>query len=855
MAALYYVLLIVAAYSSVALFGHSLQPGLFFPFGVIDAGAWGLEGRTPLNTFNVDLADPAYTLWPNNKLLGDLLSAGQPPLWNPLQGAGEPLAAQYSTRVFSPYQIIESLSPVKTWDYFMLGRLWIAAMLSYLFLKELGLRGLAAFAGGAFYMLSGAFTWFIWLEQMLNVTMVLPALFLCARRVAGKRHPREIAWAALAFALALLGGQPETALYVIVSAGVYFLFCAFSLPRREACAALGRYFIAGVLGLCLAAPLLILFAEHLGLSFNLHPPGGGMGVADRTPPNWLSAIIFPTLYNLPRAHTVTPLNGLWDYVGGYVGATVTVLVFCGLRETRKPWRREYLFFSGLGLFMILKHLGIPPFLWIGHLPLFDQVWSYRWAGAVWVFGLCVAAALGLNALLESKSKPSREQLHLVSAVLMISFFLVLALSFYPHILPEQEGFFVPQTLLGAGIGLSSAVLAVVLAVRGRGTAEGVSALIALAVFELLFAIPRGYDAGDAYLKAIPWLMGLFVVWAVFTNRRGLAVAGGIAAIAALTVVDLKAEHGFPQRHDPFTPAPYVEFLKESPEWTRASGFGGVMFGNSAGALGVQDLHYIQALSIASYQNFADEHLQDARVLNVNRLWFTGVPFRHVTDQNPGNTLWFKDLAKQFGDTPFPPETAMQRVMEDIRNNLAAWSFMGVRYFLFPKWATFKTMPLVYDAEVRIYENPRAMPRAFMIHAFDLADGFREAQELAFSPGYDLRRRAVVESPVPDMETTAEPTPVEISAYGSRRVDLRVEAERAGMVVLTDNDYPGWKAAVDGRESPIQRINGVARGVWVEAGGHEITFTYEPRGWTIGLILSALAALTCLTLALIGKRTS
>ena len=44
-----------------------------------------------------------------------------------------------------------------------------------------------------------------------------------------------------------------------------------------------------------------------------------MGVRDPVPWSWLSAILFPTLYSLPRPQTVTPLNGIWDHIGGYVG--------------------------------------------------------------------------------------------------------------------------------------------------------------------------------------------------------------------------------------------------------------------------------------------------------------------------------------------------------------------------------------------------------------------------------------------------------------------------------------------------------------------------------------------------------
>ena len=70
----------------------------------------------------------------------------------------------------------------------------------------------------------------------------------------------------------------------------------------------------------------------------------------------------------------------------------------------------------------------------------------------------------------------------------------------------------------------------------------------------------------------------------------------------------------------------------------------------------------------------------------------------------------------------------------------------------------------------------------------------------------------------------------------------VEARRRSLLVLTDVHFPGWKAWVDGRETEIERVDYLLRGVPVPAGAHRVELRYEPASWRAGSIVSVLAAL-------------
>ena len=155
---------------------------------------------------------------------------------------------------------------------------------------------------------------------------------------------------------------------------------------------------------------------------------------------------------------------------------------------------------------------------------------------------------------------------------------------------------------------------------------------------------------------------------------------------------------------------------------------------------------------------------------------------------------------------------------------------------------------VYDRpDARIYDNPEALPRAFVVHAQRQVGSADEALAAVGDPaGPDLARVAVTERPLPGLSGDAGrvpgPSPAEIVSYEPQRVVLEARARRPGMLVLSDVAYPGWKVTVDGDEQPIRRVDYLLRGVSVPAGTSRVEFSYEPASATAGAWLSGVALL-------------
>ncbi len=83
--------------------------------------------------------------------------------------------------------------------------------------------------------------------------------------------------------------------------------------------------------------------------------------------------------------------------------------------------------------------------------------------------------------------------------------------------------------------------------------------------------------------------------------------------------------------------------------------------------------------------------------------------------------------------------------------------------------------------------------------------------------------------------------------------------RPGLLVLSDQFYPGWRAEVQSpgerpREAPILQTNRVMRGVWLESGPHRVVFRYRPANLFWGALASGAAWLAlCAALSLATAR--
>lgn len=143
------------------------------------------------------------------------------------------------------------------------------------------------------------------------------------------------------------------------------------------------------------------------------------------------------------------------------------------------------------------------------------------------------------------------------------------------------------------------------------------------------------------------------------------------------------------------------------------------------------------------------------------------------------------------------------------------------------------------------EREAALPRAYAVRDVVVEADPERAMRLLHTSDFDLRRRVIVDRPIDGLHPSgASADAVEITTYAAERVSLSASCASPCLVVLTDLDFPGWHAELDGQPTPIVRVNELFRGVRVPAGAHEIAYQYRSRPFRVGAAIT-LATLVCL----------
>jgi len=876
-------------FAPVALGGKTLLPAdNLFSFEPWASVAQEMGVGTPHNELLSDLILENYA-W--KRLLREAIRTRELPLWNPYLFGGLPFLAAGQHSALYPFSLLFYILPLsRAYGLFTWLQFALAGICMYIYARVLRMGRPASMLAGVVFMFSGFFLVSVVFSMIIAAAAWLPALLACIEMVIRKQQEKGdreyspvpyVVAGALVLGVQTLAGHAEVTYYTLLVAAFYACWRLVQLWRglgtpKPALRIAAWLFAMIALGLTLGGVELLPFYELATTSFREGAVGYDAVVGWAWPIRQVFTFFVPDIFGNPSHHSYRDLwTGAWqapvsaagvqvrtifwgvkNYVEGanYVsilGILLAILaVIARLRGRRRAdsavggvQHTHVPLFAVLAVLSLLFAFGTPLYALLFYaLPGYKQLHSaFRW---VFPYTLCMAVLAGagldvLGARFAAQRSGSREGSGKRSPVVakglvltlgwiaLVAGIAVLAMLGLSRLVPG------PFIALG-GLVVNGSDLAQAVFVDGRAFwSYQVPNLLKLGVVAAL--------AGALLL----WRGGVrvpFLPARAAADRRFMPGGPLWSLLAvALVLADLWLfGFGFNPASDPdlleFTP-PVVEFLRQDESEYRLTTFisratGEKTFNaNVAMIYGLHDVRGYDSIIPRQYVEFM-ERIESQYELLYNRI------------------------------SPLAELDSLDSPLLDL---------LGVKYVLTSQYVPNPGWTLVYDDEIRVYQNDSAFPRSFVMQCRQTGSvtGWPES----FDPRTMLlldhgEQQAGLDGQRGDAEparllTSCTMQPAKVHSYGLREVSVVAELEEPGWLVLADSFASGWRAysisepaPTEGepppvgteRQIPLLRADGNFRAVELSAGVHQVRFTYMPRSFQIGLYATFLGFMTLVVLA-------
>ena len=761
---------------------------------------------------NALLSDYVYQYRPWRVFTNASLKAGRLPLWDPHNYAGAPFLANGQSAVLYPLNTLFLILPDATAAVLgAMARLFIAGLFAYLFGRVIGLSVLGATITSLGFAFSGFLV--VWLLYPLggNVAIWLPALFLAGEAIVRRRTLVRILPLGVIVCIQFLGGHPETSLHLLSAVTLYVCWRVGMLYREERDwhqlgHRLATFVGALLLGTAGAAVQLLPLGEYILESAKFQ---------DRlalAPPLWflprprvlaMVALVCPYCFgshlrgDLPLG-VLLGVGNFNELNAGYIG--LVSLVLAGIAIALGARRGLDLFFLILGGLAFCVAYAIPPVFNLIHaLPLFRVSLNTR-SLLLLAFALSVLAGRGADLLMAAPEASARRVV--------------------------KRG----QTILIAGMAgvaiVAGALLLTVLGFRERILEEAKARIVAKAGKETfqqspepyLALLPRYYDrlvrllvregAGRVVLLAVTGLAISLAVRPVWGRRSLTWMLPGVL------ILDL---FSFGRNYNPSIPKELdfpshgaIEYLRKQPGLFRVLALNGGLPPNTNAIYGLHDVRGYSSLEPEAYHRF---------------LAATGDYPEH---QRHLRILYFSNFESRLID------------------------LLNVKYLISDRELRHPKLTLVWQSTSRVYENLSVMPRAFLVYRTQVLRDGGEMDRALRDPNFDPSDVVLLDREGPALSGPIDPSPsVRIADYQPERVVVDVSTRYAGVLVLADAWFPGWKAIVDGIPTKLLRGNLILRAVPISTGNHQVIFRYDPLSFRLGVMVSGLALIVAISLGVAG----
>ncbi|TCD47754.1 hypothetical protein [Chlorobium sp. N1] len=728
-------------------------------------------------------------------------ASGHYPLWQPWVFSGMPTvgAFSYLSALYFP-NLVFSLFGADAMHLQLL-HLVFAGLGTFLFLRRSGVEPVAAFFGGAAFLLNPYFSAMLahGHGSQLMTAAYMPWMLWALMRVVERGRLADAGILALIAGFQLQRSHVQVAWYswLLAALLVFFLFLSQRTPFREKLRPLGLLVLGLACGVAMSAVIYLPASAYAPFSVRGMAGGGGSSMEYATlwsmHPLELMTFIVPGFYGFGGV-TYWGFMPFTDYPN-YAGILVLLLSLVGAWAGRRDGVVRFLVASSLLSLLLSFGRFFPPVfeLFYHAAPLFSRFRVPSMALLMLYLSVAGLAAYGLSALLRARAERLHRPLRLAS--------------------------------------LAFAALLIVSLAAGGAFEERLRSIFpspAVGSFELSLLVNRvrleGLEHGALLLAALLGL-GMLLLW--LGLKRFLPHRTAVLLFALLSIGDL------------FWCS--MRVVQPSPSSLRPS----VLVSRPAlrPALEPDEVTRWLARQPGPFRVYPA-----GRLFGENKFAISGV--ESVGGYHPAKFSSYEQLIAKTGNLASPAVLRMLNVRYVISEQ--AVSHPDLEPVMVGE-LLLASGPLT----AHVYRLRGSLPRAWGARKAESVANFDELVSRLESTGADPATVYVVgDSPLAGRSFA--PAEVKLLSRTAESAAYDVVAEGEGLLVESEISYPlRWKAAVDGNPVPVETLNGVLRGVVVPAGRSRVSLSYDRSGFErargISYAAFGLALLLTLTGALPGRR--
>lgn len=142
----------------------------------------------------------------------------------------------------------------------------------------------------------------------------------------------------------------------------------------------------------------------------------------------------------------------------------------------------------------------------------------------------------------------------------------------------------------------------------------------------------------------------------------------------------------------------------------------------------------------------------------------------------------------------------------------------------------------------LYELKNPLPHAFLVYQAENLNTPSQVLSQLNQESFNPQNEVLLEEPFEGLSRETSTGKAEVIRYLPQSVAIKAKTASPAFLLLTDTNFPGWEAQIDGQPAKIYQADYLFRAVKLEGGEHEVEFSYHSKEFFLGAQISLVSLL-------------